>query len=79
MYIITICISKCVSIECLPLFKPCRSIILPHQPDAQGTVSTPFSISIAVEFIVKGSLQDPRSPLDLQFTHLRRSPKMEHL
>lgn len=66
-----------ISIERLPLSRLFRSIILPHHPDTQGIVSTPFSILIAVVFIVKGSLHDPNSPLDLQLTHLRRIPTMK--
>lgn len=66
-----------ISTERLPLSRLFRSIILPHHPDTQGIVSTPFSILIAVVFIVKGSLHDPNSPLDLQLTHLRRIPIMK--
>lgn len=52
-------------------------MIFPHHPETQGTASTPFSSAICVEFMVKGSLQEPSSPLDLQLTHLRRIPKNE--
>lgn len=59
----------------VPLFKFGDSIILPHHPEAQGIVSTPCSFSINVIFVVKGSLHDPNSPLDLQLTHLRNKPE----
>lgn len=49
-------------------------MIFPHHPETHGTASMPFSSAICVEFIVKGSLHEPRSPLDLQVTHLRRMP-----
>lgn len=49
-------------------------MIFPHHPETHGTASTPFSNAICVEFIVKGSLHEPSSPLDLQLTHLRRMP-----
>lgn len=49
-------------------------MIFPHHPDTHGTASMPFSSAICVEFIVKGSLHEPKSPLDLQLTHLRRMP-----
>lgn len=48
------------------------STILPHHPDAHGTVSIPISslFSIRVMFAVNGSLQLPNSPLDLHIKHL---------
>ncbi|KAG8038039.1 hypothetical protein G9C98_006364 [Cotesia typhae] len=59
----------------VPLFKLGDSIIFPHQPEAQGIVLTPCSFSISVMFDVKGSLHEPRSPLDLHLTHLFSFPE----
>ena len=63
----------------LPLLRLRLSIILTHQPDAQGTASKPFSFSICVALYEKGSLHDPNSPLDLQLTHLLKVPDQKIL
>lgn len=68
-------ISSQKNVSFLPLFRFSDSMILPHQPEAHGSILMPGSFTVSVEFIVKGSLHEPNSPLDLQLTHLFRFPK----
>lgn len=57
------------------------SKILPHQPDAQGIISTPIScfFSTIVAFTVNGSLQLPNSPLDRHTKHLCKPKESKNL
>lgn len=43
------------------------SITFPHHPDAHGTAVTPGSVSMCEALKRNGSLQLPKSPLDLHW------------
>ena len=62
----------------IPLFILRPSIIFAHHPEAHGSAFTPFSFSTCVALNVNGSLQEPRSPLDLHTKHLRRKPNLKN-